>query len=100
MKLFMDLSLLELKGASNQLQKALAWLSQNEEITPVGADYFTAATIKARARRQGVVLELPDCLIAAVATRLELTLVTGNIEDFQAIQKIGLKFNIENWRNS
>jgi len=47
-----------------------------------------------------MVLELPDCLIAAVATRLEFTLVTGNIEDFQAIQKIGLKFRIENWRNA
>src|SRR5947209_8551443 len=87
---------LELKGASSQLQKALAWLSQNEEITPINADYLTAATIKATARKQGIVLELPDCLIAAAATRLEFTLVTGNIEDFQALQKIGLKFRIEN----
>lgn len=89
---------LELKGASSQLNKALAWLSQNEQITPVNADYLTAATIKATARKQGIVLELPDCLIAAVAARLELTLVTGNIEDFQAIRKTGLKFRIENWR--
>ncbi|HEV2989112.1 MAG TPA: PIN domain-containing protein [Candidatus Angelobacter sp.] len=90
---------LELKGASNQLKRALAWLNQNEQITPVNADYLTAATIKATARKQGTVLELPDCLIAAVAARLEFTLVTGNVEDFRAIQKIGLKFIIENWRN-
>jgi tRNA(fMet)-specific endonuclease VapC len=89
---------LELKGASTQLRKALAWLNQNEQITPVSADYLTSATVKATARKQGMVLELPDCLIAAVAVRLELTLVTGNTEDFQAIQKIGLKFKTENWR--
>ena len=90
---------LELKAASNQLKKALAWLNQNEQITPVNADYLTAATIKATARKQGKVLELPDCLIASVAARLEFTLVTGNTEDFLAIQEIGLKFRIENWRN-
>lgn len=90
---------LELKGALIQLKKALAWLNQNEQITPVNADYLMAATTKATARRQGLVLELPDCLIAAVATRLGFALVTGNIEDFQAIQKTGLKFTIENWRN-
>ncbi len=89
---------LELKGAPKQLEKALTWLNQNEQITPVHTDYFTAATTKATAREQGVVLELPDCLIAAVAARLELALVTGNLEDFQSIQKVGLKFVIQNWR--
>jgi predicted nucleic acid-binding protein len=62
---------LELKAASMQLAKALAWLNQNEQITPISADYLAAATIKANARRHGVVLELPDCLIAAVAVRLQ-----------------------------
>src|ERR1039457_3164605 len=56
---------LELKAASSQLKKALAWLDQNEQITPINADYLAAATIKATARRQGCVFELPDCLIAA-----------------------------------
>jgi len=91
---------LELKAASVQLKKALAWLNQNEEITPVSADYLAAATIKATARRQGVALELPDCLIAAVAVRLERPLVTGNRDDFQAIQKTGIRLTIENWRQA
>src|ERR1700686_5866653 len=50
---------LELKAASVQLKKALAWLNQNEQITPTNADYLTAATIKATARKQGSILELP-----------------------------------------
>jgi predicted nucleic acid-binding protein len=73
-------------------------LHQNEEITPTAGDYFEAAVIKAAARKQGSVLELPDCLIAAVAVRLGLPLVTGNTEDFEAIQKTGLALQLENWR--
>jgi predicted nucleic acid-binding protein len=88
----------ELKAASGQLQKALTWLSQNEQITPVNADYVAAATIKATARKQGSILELPDCLIAAIAVRLQMPLVTGNSGDFRAIQKTGVKLTLENWR--
>ena len=91
---------LQLKAASTQLKKALAWLNQNEQITPVNADYLAAASVKATARRQGVTLELPDCLIAAVAVRLERPLVNGNTQDFQAIQQTGVNLTIENWREA
>jgi predicted nucleic acid-binding protein len=89
---------LELKGAAVQLHKALAWLNQNEQITPVSADYLAAATTKATASRQGLALELPDCLIAAVAARLNFPLVTGNTDDFKAIQRTGIKLILQNWR--
>jgi len=81
------------------LKKAVEWLSQNEEITPISADYLTAATTKATARKHGSALELPDCLIAAVAVRLDRPLVTGNTEDFQAIQNTGINLILENWRD-
>ena len=90
---------LELKGAAAQLAKMGAWFSQNEEITPLAADYRTAATIKATAARQGSTVELPDCLIAAVAVRLGRPLVTGNTDDFRAIQRTGINLTIENWRD-
>ena len=89
---------LEFKGASRQLRRALAWLNQNEQIAPTAEDYLEAALIKAAARRQGAIVELPDCLIAAVAIRLGLPLVTGNTNDFQSIQKTGAKLVIDNWR--
>lgn len=89
---------LELKGASSQLKKVMAWLMQNEEIAPAGADYLAAATIKATARKQGSVIELPDCLIAAIAVRLDLPLVTGNTGDSRAIQNTGINLTIENRR--
>jgi predicted nucleic acid-binding protein len=90
---------LELKQASTQLAKLLAWLDLNEEITPIAADYRSAASIKAAAQRQGSVVEFPDCLIAAIAVRVDRPLVTGNTEDFRAIQRTGVKLAIENWRD-
>jgi predicted nucleic acid-binding protein len=89
---------LELKGAFSQLKKVMAWLKHNEEITPVDVDYITAASIKATARTQGSVVELPDCLIASVAVRLNRPLITGNTDDFRAVQKTGVNLAIENWR--
>lgn len=90
---------LELKSAARQLQKAVEWLGQNEEITPTSSDYLSAATIKAAARKNGSAIELPDCLIAAVAIRLDRPLVTGNTVDFQAIQRTGVNLVFENWRD-
>jgi predicted nucleic acid-binding protein len=91
---------LKFKGASSKLNKVMAWLDQNEEITPRAVDYRSAASIKATAWKQGSIVEMPDCLIAAVAVRLQRPLVTGNIDDFEAIQRTGIKLTIENWRDA
>lgn len=80
------------------MQRVLPWLRQNDEILPGVEDYRAAASIRASAARQGAPLELTDCLIAAVAVRLGRPLVTGNTDDFRAIQKTGVKLIIDNWR--
>ena len=59
-----------------------------------------AAKIKALARKQGSIVEMADCLIAAIAARLGMPLVTGNMEDFQAIQNTGIDLRIANWRTA
>ncbi len=89
---------LQLKSASSQLKKVTVWLDQNEQITPLADDYVSAAITRATARKQGSVLQLPDCLIAAVAVRLQMPLVTGNIADFEAIQRTGAGLVLTNWR--
>lgn len=89
---------LEHKDARSQLGKMLAWLDQNDELTPLPDDYRTAAKMKGKAQRRGEHVELPDCLIAAVAVRLDRPLVTGNTEDFEKIQRTGVGLVIENWR--
>ena len=90
---------LELKSAFAQLKRALEWLSRNEEVAPTSADYITAARVKTNARKIGSAVELPDCLIAAIAVRLDRSLITGNTEDFKAIQKTGLNLALGNWRD-
>jgi len=60
--------------------------------------HWAAATVKAAARRHGDAVELPDCLIAAVAARTGRPLITGNTEDFMMIQRTGLDLSLENWR--
>jgi predicted nucleic acid-binding protein len=89
---------LEFKGASAQLQRVRCWLMQNDEIVPLAEDYRTAASIRARAAIHGSPLQLTDCLIAAVAVRLGRPVVTGNTDDFEAIQKTGVGLIIDNWR--
>jgi predicted nucleic acid-binding protein len=88
---------LELKSAQAQLRKVRAWLDRNEAIAPTADDYITAATIRATARKQGSLLEL-DSLIAAVAVRLGHPVVTGNTDDFLAIEKTGVNLMMEDWR--
>ena len=90
---------LEFKAATVQLQKALAWLQQNEELTPSAEDYVEAGKIRAAAHRNGITLELPDCLIAASAVRLDMPIVTGNTADFEKIHRTGVPLRLQNWRN-
>jgi predicted nucleic acid-binding protein len=89
---------LELKGASIQLMKTVTWLGRNEQVVPMPDDYLQSAVLRADARKQGSILPLSDCLIAAVAIRLGLPLATGNTKDFQAIQRTGARLVIDNWR--
>ncbi len=89
---------LSVKGATSQLRKAMEWLSRNEEIVPLREDFLWAASVKASAQKLGLIVELPDCLIAAAAVRLGLPLVTGNTADYESICKTGVELEIENWR--
>lgn len=90
---------LEHKDARSQMAKMLAWLDQNNEIPPLGIDYRSAARIKGQAARRGDQVELPDCLIAAIAVRLNRPVVTGNRGDFEKIQRTGIGLKLENWRD-
>lgn len=89
---------LKFRNALSQLDKAVAWFGQIEVITPTHADYVMAATIRATARQQGEVVELPDSLIASVAVRLDRSVITGNTGDFEAIRRTGIPLLIQNWR--
>jgi predicted nucleic acid-binding protein len=76
-----------IQGGLCPIEKALDWLNGNEQITPTAEDYLESAIIQAAARKQGSIVELPDCLIAAVAIRLDLALVTGIQPIFKPFRK-------------
>lgn len=91
---------LDVKNAESQLRKAMEWLRRNEEVTPTSADYLSAASIKSSAKKLGLIVELPDCLIASIALRLGLPLVTGNTADYESIRKTGVPLVLQNWREA
>ena len=49
--------------------------------------------------RTGQTIGLADPMIAAIAMRHGLTLVTGNVAHYQRIQGMGYPLRLDNWRN-
>ena len=86
------------KGAKRQIKVAEASFDENEVVIPTLDDYKVAGRIRGNARRQGKQLTSDDCLIGAVAHRLALPVATGNTRHFEAMNRAGLKLQLENWR--
>lgn len=57
-----------------------------------------AGRIYADLERTGQPIGRADPMIAAIALRYGLTLVTGNISHYQRIQTLGYGLNLDNWR--
>ena len=86
------------KGATAQTARFHAWIARNVEHVPLPEDYRLAAEVRGAAQARGRTLEMADCLIAAVASRLGLPLVTGNLAHYQAMHGSGLALDLLNWR--
>ncbi len=67
------------------------WLSKiiedfDQRVLPVGTpEAVWAATLRARAHREGRVLELADALIAGTAVTKDLSIATRNVVDFDSL---------------
>jgi tRNA(fMet)-specific endonuclease VapC len=48
--------------------------------------------------RTGQPIDRADPMIAAIALRHDLTLVTGNVSHYQRIQTLGYGLKLDNWR--
>jgi tRNA(fMet)-specific endonuclease VapC len=64
------------------------WLSEFEywEISREAA--WRAGNYRYLSARDGRVLQLPDALIAAVATTFDATVLTDNVKDFQLVEEV------------
>lgn len=59
-----------------------------------------AGRINADLERSGRVIGMPDVMIAAVALRNGLPIVTGNVAHFEHVRSVGYEMTVDNWRTT
>jgi tRNA(fMet)-specific endonuclease VapC len=81
-----------------RLQAFLASLATEEVIAFDEGDGDLAGRIAGELERQGRPIGTADSMIAAIALRHGLELVTGNTAHFQRVQQLGYPLTLANWR--
>lgn len=95
MEIVLGLHLVYREGQIGQFLQSLA----NEEVLPLDGDAAVlGGRIHADLRRTGQPIGWADPLIAAVALRHDLILITGNTSHYQRIQALGYPLRLDNWR--
>ena len=59
-----------------------------------------AGRINADLERGGRIIGMPDVMIAAIALRSGLAIITGNVAHFEHVRAVGYQLVIDNWRAS
>jgi predicted nucleic acid-binding protein len=73
---------------------------EGHELLPFDYDAAQiAGRIFANLHRTGQPIGRSDPMIAAIAIRHSLVLVTGNTEHFERIQRLGFPLRLDNWRS-
>ena len=87
------------RGLENRIKGLLAGLA-SEQVLPLDID---AATIPGRIygdlEKSGQPIGRADPMIAAIAIQNSLTLVTGNTQHFERLQRLGYPLRLANWKN-
>jgi tRNA(fMet)-specific endonuclease VapC len=86
------------KQASRQLQSFLAAIVSEEVIPFDQPAAELAGKIAGELERMGRPIGVTDPMIAAIAIKHGLELVTGNTTHFQRIQQLGYSLTLVNWR--
>jgi tRNA(fMet)-specific endonuclease VapC len=86
------------KQASRQLRSFLAAIASEEVIQFDQTAAELAGIIDGELERTGRPIGLADTMIAAIALKQGLELVTGNTTHFQRIQQLGYPLVLANWR--
>lgn len=82
----------------DRIQQFLAGLPTIELLTLDPRSCEPAGRIYADLERSGQPIGRADPMIAAIALRRGLTLVTGNLSHYQRIQTLGYSLKLDNWR--
>jgi tRNA(fMet)-specific endonuclease VapC len=81
-----------------RLQQFLTILASQEILSFDLTEAVLAGKIYADLETTGKRIGYPDCMIAAIAIRHNLTLVTGNLSHYQRIQDLDYSLRLDNWR--
>ncbi len=83
----------------DRIQQFLSGLAAVEVLSLDLQSSTLAGRIYADLERTGQPIGRADPMIAAVALRYGLTLVTGNMRHFQRVQTVGYDLKLANWRD-
>jgi tRNA(fMet)-specific endonuclease VapC len=85
-------------GRIDRLERFEAFLQAHEVLPFDGEAALLAGKIDADLQARGRPVDLGDVMIAAIALRHALPVVTGNVPHYDAIRATGLSLGIESWR--
>ncbi len=84
----------------DSIQRLLTGLSAVELLTLDTESAVLAGRIYADLERTGQPIGRADPMIAAIALRHGLTLITGNRAHYSRVQSLGYKLGLDNWRST
>ena len=87
-------------GREDRLAQFESSLASVEVIAFDDAASRFAGRINADLERKGLVIGMPDVMIAAIALRHSLAIVTGNVAHFEYVRSVGYELVIDSWRES
>jgi tRNA(fMet)-specific endonuclease VapC len=87
-------------GREDRIQSLMARFRAAEILTLDLQSAELAGRICGDMEREGQTIGFADPIIAALAIRHDLTLVTGNVSHYQRIQQAGYPLRLDNWRSS
>lgn len=87
-------------GRADALEKFLKSVKSSNVLALDQSCAEMAGKIYGDLERTGQPVGRADPMIAAIAIQHNLTLVTGNVEHYQRIQKLGYSLKLENWRQA
>ena len=82
----------------DRIQQFLAGLTTVELLSLDAQSAELAGRIYADLERSGQPIGRADPMVAAIALRYGLVLVTGNLSHYQRIQNLGYALRLENWK--
>lgn len=82
----------------DRVQRFLASIPTLDLLTLDLCSAELAGRIYADLERTGQPIGRADPMIAAIALRHDLTLVTGNLSYYERVQKLGYNLELDNWR--